>query len=258
VTERSPDRPAHVAARVLQRTGLGFPRGMLGEDVARLAAALDEPEADGAGRQALVTVATRGLWADLQPSTRAAVQMHLARADGQDLEDLTTVLAWAESEDADNPLARAMTVRAAHELAAALRNAEDHLRAAEPAVAGGGRDGAIAAARALGTAVVVLLDLDPEDFAPEIVDYVDRDQGSEALDELARATGDLETRRWAREVLRALDVAGAPTASEAVRRLACGNPPDDPAADAVWVPAILALAQEGLERAVAHEAETAG
>ena len=258
MTDPSPERSAQVAARVLRRTGLGFPRGMLGEDAARLAAALDGSDADAAELDALVTAATRGLWTDLQPPTLAAVRMHLGRANGQDREDLTTVLAWAELADPDNPLARAMTVRAAQELAAALGNAEDHLRAAESAVVGGGRDGAIAAARALGAAVGVLLDLDPEDFSVEIVDYVDRDQSVEALDELARATGDLETRLWAREVLRALDVDDAPAASEAVRALAGGHPPDDPAEDAVWVPAILALAQEGLERALAQEADAAG
>jgi hypothetical protein len=258
MTDPLPERAAQVTARVPRRTGLGFPRGMLGEDAARLAAALDASDADAAELDALVTAATRGLWTDLQPPTLAAVRMHLARADGQDREDLTTVLAWAELEDPDNPLARAMTVRAAQELAAALGNAEDHLRTAESAVAGGGRDGAIAAARALGAAVVVLLDLDPEDFSVEIVDYVDRDQSVEALDGLARATGDLETRLWAREVLRALDVDDAPAASEAVRALAGGNPPEDPAEDAVWVSAILALAQEGLERALAQEADAAG
>jgi len=256
MTDGDLERLGQVTARVLRRTGLGFPRGMLGEDAARLAAALDD--ADAAQRDVLVTAATRGLWADLQPPTLAAVRMHLARADGQDREDLTTVLAWAEQEDPDNPLARAMTVRAAQELAAALRNAEDRVRAAEAAVAGGGREGAVAAARALGAVVVLMLDLDPEDFAAEIVDYVDRDQSGAALDALARATGDLETRMWAREVLRPLQVDDAPAASEAVRELAQAPLPDDPAADAVWVPAILVLANEGLERALAHEAEATG
>ena len=135
----------------------------------------------GAGElDALVTAASHDLWADLQPPTLAAVRMHLARADGQDRADLETVIGWAELEDPDNPLARALTVRAAQELATALRRAEDQLRAVEPSVAAGGRDGAVAAARALGAVVVLLLDLDPEDFAIEIVDYVDRGQGSDA------------------------------------------------------------------------------
>ncbi len=258
MTAEDTERPAQVTARVLRRTGLSLPRGMLGEDVARLAVALDGSGPEGAELDALVTVATHGLWRDLQPPTLAAVQMHLGRAEGQDRRDLDTVRAWAELEDPDNPLARALTVRAAQELAVALRHAEDRLRAAEPSVAAGGREGAIAAACALGAAVVVLLDLDPEDFATEIVDYVDRDQSSEALDTLARATGDPETRSWAREVVRSLEVDGAPAASRAVRVLAEGYPPDDPAEDAVWVPAILALATEGLERALAQEADSTG
>jgi len=258
VTTVDPERPTQVIARVLRRTGLSFPRGMLGEDAAQLAAALDGAPVAGADLDALVTAVTHGLWGDLQPPTLAAVQMHLGRADGQDRRDLTTVLAWAELEDPDNPLARALTVRAAQELAVALRHAEDQLRAVEPLVAAGGREGAIAGARAVGAVVVVLLDLDPEDFAIEIVDYVDRDQSSEALDALARVTGDLETRLWAREVLRPMEVDAAPAASQAARALAEGPPPGDPAQDAVWVPTILVLAEDGLERALAQEADGAG
>lgn len=258
MTTQDPERPAQVIARVLRRTGLSFPRGMLGDDTAQLAAALDGATHDGPELDALVTAATHGLWEELQPPTLAAIQMHLRRADGQDRRDLTTVLAWAELDDPDNPLARALTVRAAHELAIAVHQAEDQLRAAEPAVAAGGRDGALAAARALGAVVVVLLDLDPEDFASEIVEYVERDQSPDALDGLARVTGDLETRMWAREVLRPLQVEGALAASQAVRALAQGEPPDDPAEDAVWVPTILSLANEGLERALAQEAEASG
>jgi hypothetical protein len=154
-------------------------------------------------------------------------------------------------------LARALTVRAAQELGAAVRSAEGHLRGVEVGVSQGGAGGAVAAARALGAAVVALLDLDPEDFATEIVDYLDHDQSAEALDELARLTGDLETRLWAREAVAALDVADAPEATRAARALSAGEPPEDPAEDAVWVPVILVLVDEGLERALANEAEAA-
>jgi len=249
------ERSAQVIARVLRRTGLVFPRGMLGDGAARLAAALDGANTGAGELDALLTAASHDLWADLQPPTLAAVRMHLARADGQDRADLETVIGWAELDDPDNPLARALTVRAAQELATALRRAEDQLRAVEPSVAAGGREGALAAARTLGVVVVLLLDLDPEDFAIEIVDYVDRGQGSDAVDGLARATGDFETRLWAREVLRHLDVDAAPAASAAARALASGAPPHDAAEDAVWVPSILALVDEGLERVLAQEAE---
>jgi len=250
------ERPAQVIARVLRRTGLGFPRGMLGDDVALLAAALASPDPDPRELDDLVTVATIALWDDLQPPTLAAVEMHLARADGRDRDDLVRVLAWAEETDAANPLARALTVRAAQELGAAVGHAEQQLRAAEPIVAQGGRPGALAAARVMSAAVIALLDLDPEDFAGEIVDYVDRDQDADAVDDLARATGDLETRAWARDVVVALSAADAPSATAAVHQLAAGDVPSDPAEDAVWVPTILTLANEGVERALAHEAES--
>ena len=114
---------------------------MLGGDAARLAAALDDSGLEGGELDALVTTATRDLWADLQQPTIAAVRVHLSRADGQDRIDLERVMGWAELDDADNPLARALTVRAAQELATALRHAEDRLRAVEPVVAAGGREG---------------------------------------------------------------------------------------------------------------------
>lgn len=250
-------RPAAVISRVLRRTGLGYPRGVLDQDTARLAALLDQPHAHPAELDAQVSVATIAIWGDLRSPIVASVQMHLLRADGQDQEDLERVLEWAQSADPENPVARALTVRAAQELGAAVRSAEDHVRAAEPAVSAGGPTGAVAAARALGAAVVALLDLDPEDFATEIVDYVDQDQSAEALDALARITGDLETRLWAREAVAALDVADAPDATRAVRGLSVGDPPEDAAQDTVWVPAILLLVAEGLERSLANEVEGA-
>jgi hypothetical protein len=251
------ERPAQIIGRVLRRTGLGFPRGMLGDDVALLAAALAGPDPEPGELDDLVTVATVALWDDLQPPILAAVEMHLARADGRDRDDLIRILPWAEQTDAANPLARALTVRAAQELGAAVTQAEQQLRAADPVVGAGGRAGAVAAARAMGAAVIALLDLDPEDFAGEIVDYVDRDQDADALDDLARATGDLETRSWARDVVLALSAPDAPAATAAVHQLAAGDVPADAAEDAVWVPTILALADEGVERALAQEAERA-
>ena len=43
---------------------------------------------------------------------------------------------------------------------------------------------------------------------------------------------------------------GAPQAEEAVRVLASGPPPQDPAEDLIWVPTILSLMEEGIERAL--------
>jgi hypothetical protein len=83
---------------------------------------------------------------------------------------------------------------------------------------------------------------------------VDRDQTPAALDELARATGDFEVRVWAREVLRALETEDAPGATEAVHLLAGGVAPEDAAADAVWVPAMIALADEAIALAMVSDA----
>jgi hypothetical protein len=49
----------------------------------------------------------------------------------------------------------------------------------------------------------------------------------------------------------------APAAAAAVRHLASGAPPEDPAEDLVWVPTILSLAGEGIERSLADEAGSA-
>jgi hypothetical protein len=39
-----------------------------------------------------------------------------------------------------------------------------------------------------------------------------------------------------------------------VRHLASGAPPEDPAEDLVWVPTILSLAEEAIERALVDDA----
>ena len=42
-----------------------------------------------------------------------------------------------------------------------------------------------------------------------------------------------------------------------MRHLASGDPPEDPAEDLVWVPTILALTQEAVERSLVDEATAA-
>lgn len=246
--------PGAVVTRVLRATGLAFPRGVLGEETSRLAAALGGPGRATADLDAMVGAAAAALWPELQPSTAAALRRHLAAAGPSDADDLAAALAWADSDDPRNPLARALAVRAAQELAAAVERASATLRAAEATVGQGGEAGAVAAARALGVMAVELLDLDPEDYAPEVVAYVDAGEDAAALDELARATGDEETREWARAAVAALDDAEAPAASAAVHELAAGPVPADPAEDAVWVPVMLALVEEAFERSLAEEA----
>ncbi|MFN8121706.1 MAG: hypothetical protein U0237_04665 [Thermoleophilia bacterium] len=243
--------PREVLSRVLRRTGLAFPRGVVGEEVAALAAALETPGTPPERLDRLVADAAEALWPELSASTLAALRMHRARATDRDAADLDTAVAWAETDDPGNPLARALVVRAAQELALSLARAERVLVQAEPAVAEGGRGAAVAAARAVGAAAVALLDLDPEDFAPEIAEYVDAGEDGDALDRLTRRTGDMETRAWAREALLVLGPQDAPRAAAAARDLAAGDPPEDPAEDAVWVPVMLALVEEAFERALA-------
>lgn len=236
---------------MLRRTGLAFPRGVVGEEVAALAAALETPGTSPQRLERLVAEAAEALWPELAASTAAALRMHRARAAEGDARDLDVALGWAERDDPGNPLARALVVRAARELAASLARAERIMVQAEPAIAEGGRGAAVAAARAVGAAAVALLDLDPEDFATEIAEYVDAGEDGEALDRLTRRTGDIETRAWAREALGVLAPETAPAAAGAVRGLVEGAPPEDPAEDAVWVPVMLALVEEAFERALA-------
>lgn len=246
----SDESPRALLTGVLHRTGLAFPRGVLGEETSRIARVLND-DAPGADLDAMVTDAAAVLWPEMQPSTLAALQRHAQQSpDGADA-PLARVTRWAEEPDpAGNPLARALCVRAAQELAAAHARAVRVLDQAEPTVAQGDSMAAMAAANAAGAVVVEMLELDPEDFADEIFAYVEHDESPEAMDTLARTTGDDETRAWARRALADVSSPRAPAATRAVRALCEGDPPQDPAQDAVWVPALLALVQQAFERAL--------
>ena len=74
-----------------------------------------------------------------------------------------------------------------------------------------------------------------------------------AAPRLARATGDDEIREWARDELRALDVPAPPSAIAAVRRMADGPVPEDPADDVVWVATVIVLAEDAIDLATAGE-----
>ena len=232
---------------VLLMTGLHFPRGLVGDETRALADALAE---GGAGDvEGLAAAAAATHWPELRAAMEAGVRRGLSDAGAEDAEAFELVLEWAADPDPDNPLARGLAVRAATELRAAEERAADALRAAEPVAAEGGPGAAVAAATAAGAIAVDLLDLDFEDYEPEILAYVAADGSSDALLELARATGDLEVREWAREVVSGVGGPGAPAATAAVRHLAAGPPPEDPAQDLIWVPAVLALAQQAIELA---------
>ena len=247
--------PEEALARVLIVTGLSLPRGVLGPETWALARALgDEP---GAGDPAaLAGAASAAHWPELRGPMQAALLRARDRAAPEDQEAFEVVLEWAADDDPDTPLARALAVRAAQELAAANGRARAVLRAAEETVASGGAEAAVAASTAAGAIAADLLDLDPEDFAPEIAEYVGAGAGGEDVDALARATGDPEIRTWARSAVAsaAEGEAGAPRAAEGVRVLAAGPPPADPAEDLVWVATILSLVQEAVERSLAAEA----
>jgi hypothetical protein len=201
--------------------------------------------------QALVRAVAHELWPELQPSTEAAVARGADRAGTSDRGAFDLVLDWARSADAGNPLALALAFQAGNDLSAVLARAASRLEKVESAPAGGKRT--LAAARAAGLIVVDLLDLDPEDFEAEIAVYVEAEETVEALRLLARATGDAEVRTWAREALMELDLPVRGSGLAALRDFAAGEPPADPADDAVWIAAVQALAEQGIAFALASD-----
>jgi hypothetical protein len=246
--------PEEALLRVLSLTGLSFPRGVLGPETWALARALSDEGGPASDPAELAEAAAAAHWPVLRGPMETALLQAAARADPEDAEAFEIVLKWAADDDPDTPLPRALAVRAAAELAAAGERASERLIAAEPVVAEGGPPAAVAAARAAGVIAADLLDLDPEDFATEIAVYVDAGRRPEDVDALARSTGDPEIRAWARAAVAATEEPRAPHAEEGVRVLASGPPPEDPAEDLVWVPTILWLAEEGIERALVEEA----
>lgn len=245
--------PEEALLRVLALTGLSFPRGVLGPESWALARALSDEGVPGADPAELAEAAAAAHWPELRGPMEAALRRGRDAAGPEDREAFDVVMPWAADPSPDTPLARALAVRAATELAAAGARARERLRAAEEAVAEGGPGAAVAAATAAGAIAADLLDLDPEDFEPEIAAYVEAGRRPEDIAQLARATGDPEIRAWARSAVAATDDPRAPEASAGVRHLAGGPPPDDPAEDLVWVPTVLSLAEEAIERALVDE-----
>ncbi|MGD9695989.1 MAG: hypothetical protein AB7V42_10055 [Thermoleophilia bacterium] len=248
--------PQEALKRVLDLTGASFPRGVLGPETRALGAALQgvttQDVAELAGRAAAVH------WPELRAPIEAALLRGRAVAGPEDQEAFAIVLRWAADEDPDNPLARSLAVRGAAALWFAEDRAREVLRAAESSIAEGGAPAAVAAATAAGAMALGLLDLDPEDFEPEITAYVGAGRRDEDIAELARSTGDAEIRAWARAAVAGIDEPEAPEAAAGVRHLAAGPPPADPAEDLVWVPAILALVEAAIERALVDEAAEGG
>jgi len=257
----STERDMAAMRRVIAMTGLAFPRGLLGPEAMQLAAAIGARAHDRAEVDALIRQVATAQWPVLQGPMAAA----LARADRPDdaADDRSLAVAEEFAADADpyNPLALALAERAGLDLAAVRARAQDRLEA----LAGtqgtdpGRPEALVALATTAGRIVVDLLDLDPEDFAPEISDYADAGTSAEAATpRLVRATGDDEIRSWAREAVTALDVPAPPAALASVKAMAQGPVPEDPADDVLWTAAMVVLAEDAIDMATAEQAEQAG
>lgn len=249
---------ADAVRRVLALAPIEIPRGLLGADARELADALTAAPADPERIVALSQRVAVAHWPELRASAEATLRRTAAFAAIDDDAALARGIEWAAGDDPGNPLALALAGHAAAALGAARARAAERVRAAEPALRDGGRGAGLTLASAVGAVVIDLLDLDPEDFEPELVAYVAADQSAAALDELARATGDPDVRRWARAEVVALSVPDAPAAGGAMAELAAGALPDDPAADAIWVPAVIALAEEAIAMAMVAPGEPRG
>lgn len=250
----SRDRDMPAMRRVIAMTGVTFPRGLLGPEAMDLAALIGAGSPDRSEVDALMHRVAEAQWPVLQGPVAAA----LARADRPDdpADDRSLAVAEEFAADADpgNPLALALAERAGLDLAAVRARALDRLEVLAAAQADGADrpEALIALATATGRIVVDLLDLDPDDFAPEIAEYADAAASAEiATPRLARATGDLEIREWARDAITTLEVPAPPSALAAVRRMADGPVPDDPADDVLWTAAMVVLAEDAIDLATA-------
>ena len=257
----STERDIAAMRRVIAMTGVTFPRGLLGPDAMDLAAAIGAGAPDRGEVDSLVKVVAAAQWPILQGPVAAA----LARADRPDdaADDRSLAVAeeFAADADPENPLSLALAERAGLDLAAVRARALDRLEALAVTLADGPEraDALIALATATGRLVVDLLDLDPDDFAPEIADYAEAGTDAEvATPRLVRATGDDEIREWAREAIQSLEVPAPPSALASVKRMADGPVPEDPAADVLWTAAMVVLAEDAIDLATAASAGQGG
>jgi hypothetical protein len=227
---------------LITRTGVGLPRGVLGEADRALAAAIVRGAPAGE-LERLRAGAAEDHWEALRLAIGAGLERAVGDApDAVAAEALVLVL----DERPDNPLALALAEEAGRSLAAVMERNGERLVVLERRLSDGAPVDADLAL-VIGQIVVDSLDLDPGDYEEEIAEYVRGGESEAARTRLARATGDVESREWAREELRGVGDADAPLASGAIAVLAAGSAPDDPAEDAVWVAAMLALVEEAVE-----------
>ena len=230
---------------LIARSGAALPRGVLGEEARALAAALVD-RADP-GELARLRVATASAhWGGLRLAIGAALERYAGDAPDA---TMTEALELTLDERPDNRFALAVADEAGRSLAAVLGRNAERLAVLETRL-GGDSAPDDDLALVIGAMVIDLLDFDPEDFEQEIAAYVGAGETDAARRDLVRATGDSDSRDWAREELRRVDAPDAPIASRAVQALAAGDPPEDPAEDAVWVAAMLALVEQAVEFAV--------
>jgi len=253
----STERDMAAMRRVIAMTGLSFPRGLLGPEAMELAAAIGAGAPDRAEVDALITQVATAQWPVLQGPTAAALARAERPDDAADDRSLAVAEEFAADADPGNPLALALAERAGLDLAAVRARAQDRLEALA-AIQGtepGRPEALVALATTAGRIAADLLDLDPEDFGPEISDYADAGTSAEAATpRLVRATGDDEIRSWAREAVMGLDVPAPPAALASVKGLANGPVPDDPADDVLWTATIVVLAEDAIDMATAEQA----
>lgn len=230
---------------LIARTAVVFPRGVLGAEARAFADAIVAgAEMDDLDHLRDLTAAAH--WDTL----RLAIGASLERVVGDTPDALaTSALELTFDERPGNPFARALADEAGRSLAAVIERNSERLGVLEQRLTGGASPDT-ELALVIGAIVVDLLDLDPPDYEEEIAAYLAGGESDAARRELARSTGDDDSREWARDELRRVGAPGAPVTSRAVQVLAAGPPPQDPADDAVWVAAMLALVEQAVEVAV--------
>jgi len=238
---------------LIARSGAALPRGVLGDEARAFAAAFVD-DASGVEVARLRASTAAAHWGELRLAIGASLERYAA---GSPDATTTEALELTLDEHPENPLALALADEAGRSLAAVLERNGERLAILETRLAGGAApDDDLALV--IGAMVIDLLDFDPEDFEQEIAAYVGAGETDVARKGLVRATGDLDSREWAREELRRVGAPDAPISSRALQALSAGEPPEDPAEDAVWIAAMLALVEQAVEFAVVSQSEADG
>lgn len=228
-------------AALLTRTGVGIPRGILGEEARDLARAV--AAGDDAPHEGLRQAAAELHW----PAIRGAMGAGLRRARASGVEDpaFDEAIALTEDPDHGNPFARVLIDDAVWQLAAVITRSHERLTVLDQRLADdtAGDD----VSRTVGDIVSDLLDLDVEDYEDEIATFVQGGESDASRRELARSTGDDEMREWARSELAWITDGSSTTSGAALSAMARGPLPEDPSEDPVWMSTILALVEEAVE-----------